>query len=323
MSKHVSITWMNIFNFLKLALAKIARKKIILIQVGGGLGDYIQARGYFRAVKEYHKNAVLCAILLQRNENFALYYDSKYVDCFFIFVSPMFPRKKELAVLKMFKYDVFIDFFSHIQAFSELVSNIRANKVYKKEDNEEIFIKDGYKKIMSNIIDIKDFKPNFDKIIKSKNLKDKDYILLVPKAYSAGSLSFEQVLSLVKYFASIKEEVMLLSADNEKPNIFELVHEKLNNEERKFLINGINTFETYELPDVVNNSKLVITPNTSIFHFALMMPDENKKIICLTPEFKEYIDYKKKNVTYLIKEKISNIKTDEIIKAVEKHLKQL
>lgn len=214
-------------------------------------------------------------------------------------------------------------FFGRIQAFSQLVSNIRANKVYKKECSEEIYIEDKYKKIMSNIIDIKDFKPNFNKIIKSKNLKDKDYILLVPKAYTAGSLSFEQVLSLVKYFASIKEEVMLLSVDNEKPNIFELVYEKLNNEERKFLINGINAFETYEIPDVVNNSKLVITPNTSIFHFALMMPDENKKIICLTPEFKEYIDYKKKNVTYLIKEKISDIKTNEIIKAVEKHLKQL
>lgn len=111
MNKHVSITWISIFNFLKLALAKIVRKKIILIQAGGGLGDYIQARGYFRAVKEQHKNALLCVILLQRNENFALCYDLKYVDCFFIFASPMFPCKKELAVLKMFKYDVFIDFF--------------------------------------------------------------------------------------------------------------------------------------------------------------------------------------------------------------------
>ena len=307
----------NFLDFLKMFCAKLMGKKFVIVQATGGLGDYIQVRNFFKMIKEKYggdKKVCLCVCLLGRYLDFAKAYDSDCVDVFFDLRLIQNPVKKEVAIMRLFKYDSYINFYGGHDYWDEINALIRTKEIHDTKRNQKLYITENNKEFMAPLVDVSNFKLHFDKIIEAKNLKDKDYFLIVPTAYTAGNMSLEQTLELSKYLISKNQKVLIFGIENNEKTIFDKVYEKLNENERKHLINGINQFKTSDIPDVVNRAKLVIAPNTSIFHFSLAL---DKKVICLTPNFQEYIGHKDDNVKYLIEDNIQNINVKDIIKAIE------
>ena len=256
-------------------------------------------------------------MIINRYTDFCKKYDSDCVDLFLDLTGVNPPNRRETFVIEKFSYDWYIDFYGHDKdsRMYKLNKAIRAENIHNTSRNQKLYITENNKEFMKSLVNVDNFKLHFDKIRKVKNLKDSNYVLIVPTAYTSGNMSDEQVYELSKYFISKNKKVMIFGLDKNRPTIFDKTYQNLSQPEKEYLINGINKFATYDMPDVINRAEFVIAPNTSVYHFALAL---NKKIICLTPNFQEYIDLNNKDIIYLINEKIKDIDVQNIITASEK-----
>ncbi len=134
--------------------------------------------------------------------------------------------------------------------------------------------------------------------------------MLVLGGYSEGKLTIHQLKLIIdELLKKYNYRIMLLGMKKDSKTYKALATAGL----KDYLINGCNMFKTKELPYIVDKARLVITPNTSTLHMAILL---NKKTLCFNSMMKHL--YHSENINYIeSSDGISKIKDNEIIKAIQ------
>ena len=304
-----------LINLFKILLYKIKKEKIIVINEAAGLGDYIWVRSYFKLIKnnEKYKDHKIFMLTTKRWTDFAKDFDSEYVDMFLPFKDPYAPKFAELLPLRLINADIFINFRANQNYWDKINNTVNAQIIIDNQNitNKEGFYSERYNAIISQLLPIpSDWHHSLN--YKTKVKKDYgDYILLVLSGYTEGKLTLHQLKIIInELLKKYNYPIMLLGQKKDSKTYNTLATAGL----KAHLINGCNKFKTYELPYIVDKAKLVITPNTSTLHMAILL---NKKTLCFNSSMKHL--YQSENITYITSsERISTINDDTIIEAIQK-----
>ena len=307
-------------NILKLIFYKFSAQKTIIINEAAGLGDYLWVRSYFKLLKtsEKYRNYKIIFCGTKRWKDFAQKVDSKYVDIFLFFKDPYKPKFLEIFLLKMFKFDIFVNFRAASKQWDIISNTVKAQNVYTNKLNfpENAFYDTRNKIVMSQIIDIpSDFKHTLDYGNLKPRLKLKQpYIIIVFGGYTEGYLSKEQICSIInEIYKNYNGCILLLGTKMDKKR-YDRICNSVPSELKEKLICGCGVFKESELPYVIDKADFVITTNTSIWHFAILL---NKKGICFSHNQK-WIYHRTDLFQYLTADKnISDIKSREICDAIK------
>lgn len=282
-----------LFICLKIIFFKCTNKKIIIINEAAGLGDYIWTRNYFRLLKIDPKYSMYKIVFLgtKRWAEFAKAYDSKYVDLFYFFKKPYSPTFLELIALRIFHFDIFINFRFNDDLWNKMIKTIRAQNIFNYEANGNFVeeSKNNFFKTITNISD--DFQHELPILYIPKHLPEKPFIVYTPSGYSVGELNNNIGLSIIKYYCEKSINVCILGTKSDI-NFFEYISKNIDANLQKYLYNACGKYKIYELPYIINESNFIVTPDTSILHFAIQL---KKKVICL---YKKTVN-KSKNAHYI------------------------
>ena len=334
-----------ICSLIKLCWYKISGKKLIVINEASGLGDYLWVRSYFRIIKERSTDNRIIFLGTRRWADFAQTLDKNKVDIFFFFQNPYHPRYWELCLLKLFTYDVFINFRKDKPLWEKLNNSIRANKIYpsKPPINENTVGRGFYypahnDSIINQFLTLPpDFKHTLPVIhpASTKDIPHQPYILLALGGLTDGQFSLQQLIVLCRalhecfqkpilllgttlsyrllypylkgsfllsaittFFQTIcsylKKPISLFGITIDKPLYKQLAQHFSPN----ILLNGCNKFPTCALPYLVQQADFVVSPNTSVWHMAILLqkagiiyilddrywhplPNEDKLVYCV------------------------------------------
>lgn len=300
---------MSIANIFKILIYKLFRRKTIVINEAGGLGDYLWVRNYFKVIKSsnLYKDYKIIFCATKRWVEFAKRLDSNYVDVFLSFQNPYKPGFIEILALKLFKFDIFLNFRESFNQWKILTNSVKSviKLTDKQYRNFDFFYPNNYNVIFSQLITLpNNFKHKLP-INNEPKIIDKDYCVLNVGGYSQGSLTLEQLDCIIDNILinnnNLKILVLGTKNDIEK---FKILHDKY----RHNLLPGCGDYKTIELLNLINNAKFIVTVNTSIWHFAIQL---HKPHIVFSIE--ENWIYDLLNTDYITSNKIKYIVNKESI----------
>ena len=238
---------------------RLCGKRIAVITIGsGGVGDYLWIRNYMPLVKEQGHKVIL--ISMAHWKEIVETFDKENIDTIRYFESCLSPKRIETLFFKLLKADVFLNFRQismghYVRARKEYNDSDIPNDTFYEEKNNLVYARfsplpAGFKHTLPIIPPQKD------------NLK-RPFAILVERGNTQGSLSIDQSLSIIKCLTG-KGYHILINGDKER------LAPVLDSNTLEMIVDGSQfTFPQYTY--LVNECSLVVTVNTSIYHFALQL----------------------------------------------------
>lgn len=259
--KYYIPTFVN--DFCKIIWWKITKKQSVVITTGsGGVGDYLWMRSYMPILKQNGYKVVLIAMYGWKEIVEA--YDANNYDIVRFFESCNRPKRIESLFFRIVKCNVFISFSNHsIVSFVHCKKEYNdssfdfSNTFYEKRNN---IVFEQFLKLPSSFChSIPIIKPDQ----KIQSLFDKKYVVLTEGGNTHGKLTDLQLKSIISCLIDFEYRV-LFNGDVTRLNLI------LSEQERLQIIDGRTvSFPSYSY--AVKKSSFVVTVNTSIYHFALLL----------------------------------------------------
>lgn len=306
-----------IYALFQILIYKLTKSKILVINEASGLGDYIWVRSYFELIKNdtTYKDYKIIFIGIKRWENFARTFDSKNVDLFLFLRSPAKIPLGFKLIFKLFEFDIFLNFRAGYDIWNKLTSRVRAKIVLNEKINTDLtlFYSEKNNKTFSQLIPVPvDFEHTLPiKKINRKILSD-PYSVIVLGGYTMGYFSPEQIASIAQRLS--KYGNILLLGTRQDAHLYTNVEFSYKENSSK-LLNGTNFTES-ELPAVVNGAMYIITPNTSIYHMALLL---KKTCLCVSLRETSSLDLESDCALHIVSnnDKISLINVNTLLHKLE------
>lgn len=262
-------------------------KSIIFMRYDGKLGDMVVNSFIFREIKKEYPNIKIGLVI--KNSTKDILKDNSYIDKFYNYENKIGKILKLAKEIKKDGYDLLVDFNEVLRVRPmlfikkcEIPINIGINKEnwnlfdysYFHPKEEKRHIQDTYISLL-NLLGIKNISKEYDIYIDKlgeknsalyieRELKGRDYILFNPYAASKHrSLNFEKILEILSIILEKSDlEIVLVGTKDRVPELEKVVGNKKNERLHIYSENLLDTIA------IIKNSKLVITPDTSIVHIA-------------------------------------------------------
>ena len=308
-------------------------KKILFYKIEWKIGEYITSSFVIREIKKKYPNIQIDVFVGKSGGMEELLKSNKYIDNIFIY-----DRKKKLEEIKMKrkilknskkeKYDIFFDFSEETEIkprqmwFMRKINadvNVGYGKNLYKIYNKNV---DKKRERMDNIwekalekLNIKNINKSYDVPLKDETEKNIEKYFL--ENYINESIAVNFFGSINKRKISIENAIILLNslrkqypeykinildspADRKK--IFEILKKNIEN-----VYYYENTSSIFDAISIIKNSKIIVSPDTSIIHIAEGL---DKKIIAFYEKReieKERYVINKKNKIIIYKDGINNL----------------
>ena len=259
-------------DIFKLFWYKCTGKKILVITTGsGGIGDYLWIRSYYPLIREKGYKTVLIAMAHWREivETF----DGGDIDIIRYFESCLSPKKIETFYFKLFRGDVYLNFckecISHFVKFKVQYTNtedVNYDWFYEKRNN---YIFNNFNPLPEK------FEHNIPILAPNNGCQKKlifPYVILTEGGNTHGKLNDLQLKSIIQHLIKLNYNILF------NGNIARITQLFSFEEQLKVIDGYLFPFPQYGY--LVQHSEFVITVNTSIYHFALLL---NKTCIIITP----------------------------------------
>lgn len=261
-----------ICDLFKLFWYKCTGRKILVITTGsGGIGDYLWIRSYYPLI--HQKGYKIILIAMSHWSDIVESFDTKNVDIIRYFESCLSPKKIEKCFFQLFRCDIFINFckecvspFVRYQTQYTNTEDVGYNWFYE-ERNNYIYSK------FSNLP--KKFKHNIPVLEPTTDLKKKltdPYVVLTEGGNTHGKLNDVQLKAIIQHLIKLNHNILYNGDIKRLKSI-------ISREEIDRVIDGYQ-FPFHQYGYLVQQSVFVITVNTSIYHFALLL---NKPCVIITP----------------------------------------
>lgn len=248
-----------IFDICKLFRWRICGKHIAVITTGsGGVGDYLWIRNYLPILHQQEYKVIL--ISMAHWKIIVESFDKYNVDVIRYFESCQSPKRMETIVFNLFKADIFLNFRqvsmgTFVRTRKEYNDSNIPKDTFYEEKNNLVFslfspLPNGFKHTLPIIPPCKD------------NLK-RPFAVVVDRGNTQGSLSIEQSFSIIKCLTDEGYHILL------NGNMQRLTP-KLDKKTLEMIIDG-SQFSFPQYTYLVNECSLVVTVNTSLYHFALQL----------------------------------------------------
>lgn len=275
---------------------RILRYPIVVVTTeSGGLGDYLWIRSYYAVIKSHYKRCRIIVAGMKHWTRFALELDADTIDIYREFESCDNPRRSEKLFFSLFKADLFFNFRAINQ--KQLVRSKKKifgegctrTQTFYREANNRTF--EQWRQLPSGFEHRMPLLP----IKKSTYYPlEKPYVVLVEKGNTQGGFSDEQLKAMAD---AILSKGLGIFYNGNYQHFLSLIDEQYHSS----VLDGY-TFPLGEYGSIVNQSILVVTVNTFIYHIAVQL---NKP--CVVVSVNEYasIDLTKENQTILFNKTLS------------------
>ena len=308
-------------------------KKILFYKIEWKIGEYITSSFVIREIKKKYPNIQIDVFVGKSGGMEELLKSNKYIDNIFIY-----DRKKKLEEIKMKrkilknskkeKYDIFFDFSEETEIkprqmwFMRKINadvNVGYGKNLYKIYNKNV---DKKRERMDNIwekalekLNIKNINKSYDVPLKDEAEKNIEKYFLENHinesiavnffgSINKRKISIENAIillnSLRKQYPEYKINILDSPADRKK--IFEILKKNIEN-----VYYYENTSSIFDAISIIKNSKIIVSPDTSIIHIAEGL---EKKIIAFYEKReieKERYVINKKNKIIIYKDEINNL----------------
>ena len=259
-------------DIFKLFWYKCTGRKILVITTGsGGIGDYLWIRSFFPLINTKEFKVILIA--MSNWDIIIKHFDKKNVNIIRYFESCLSPKKIETFFFSLFYTDIYLNFckecIGDFVKFKKQFTNderIDYNWFYEKRNNT----------IFSNFSNLpygfRHSIPIIPPSIEKQKILKKPYVVLTEGGNTHGKFNDNQLTVIINHLIKLNYKIFF------NGNYARL---KLVINENK-LINIIDgyTFPLYQYGFIIEQCNFVVTVNTSIYHFALLL---NKPCIIITP----------------------------------------
>ena len=261
-----------IADICKLFWWKLIRRKTAVITTGsGGIGDYLWIRSYLPLLKQYGYKVILIAITSSKVIVEA--FDRKNYDIVRFFESCINPRRLESLPFRLFKSNVFLNFSRRsISVFVR--SDIEYNdssfdfeNTFYREINNAIF-----EQFQPPPIDFSHSIPVLSPPQETMLLLNDKYVVLTEGGNTHGRFTDLQLQSIIHCLTNLDYKILFNGNYSRVIKIVSI-------QEQKSIING-GLFSFPQYTYVIKNAAFVVTVNTSIYHFAILL---NTPIVIVTP----------------------------------------
>ena len=308
-------------------------KKILFYKIEWKIGEYITSSFVIREIKKKYPNIQIDVFVGKSGGMEELLKSNKYIDNIFIY-----DRKKKLEEIKMKrkilknskkeKYDIFFDFSEETEIkprqmwFMRKINadvNVGYGKNLYKIYNKNV---DKKRERMDNIwekalekLNIKNINKSYDVPLKDEAEKNIEKYFLENHinesiavnffgSINKRKISIENAIillnSLRRQYPEYKINILDSPADRKK--IFEILKKNIEN-----VYYYENTSSIFDAISIIKNSKIIVSPDTSIIHIAEGL---DKKIIAFYEKReieKERYVINKKNKIIIYKDEINNL----------------
>lgn len=287
----------NIYNTSKDKLIdKNNIKSILVLRCDGKIGDMVISTILFREIKKKYPNIKLGVV--SKGEATAIIKNNKNVDKIYNYSKKRSHIKKLASEIAKENYDLLVDFSENLKVNQMMLINLCKAKfnigVNKNSWNlfdfsvDEINFNEHISNLYINMLKILgiqgidsyyDIYLNKEEEKKSMEIKE-EYILFNPYAASKHrSFNLEKSIKIIQILLEKrKEKIVLISTKNHRAEL-EKIKEKLGERIEVPKLNGI-----LDVAGFIKNSKLVVTPDTSIVHISVAY---DKELICVYRKEKE------------------------------------
>lgn len=325
-------------TFIELIKSKVNKDKIILISACAGIGDYLWSRNYFHCLKAKYPNHKIFLLAKTNIKDFAIYNDSDIFDHMYFLQHPYGATFLEKFFFNFFEFDIFID-NHHTNGTKVLHRSIKAKNIYIRNSIDGVFYRDTEYDFMSTIVDIPSEVKNKFHLKDSNDVNiEKPYVMLVIGS-SHEQFSLEQLLEIIEFLRCKTDYKILLSGTKKDLKLYNSIINSVDKSTSARLLNGVNVYKTYQLTNIVKNSKLVITPDSAAQHFCIIL---NKKCVCVSCNKINSCEFTNPIVNYVLNDELENVmpnwksykilsktqqystlKVEKIIHGIEKALQEI
>lgn len=268
---------------------------VVITTESGGLGDYLWIRSYYAVIKNHYKRCRIIVAGMKHWTRFALELDADTIDIYREFESCDNPRRSEKLFFSLFKADLFFNFRAINQ--KQLVRSKKMilgegctrTQTFYREANNRTF--EQWRQLPSGFEHRMPLLPNKKSTYYSL---EKPYVVLVEKGNTQGGFCDEQLKAMAD---TILSKGLGIFYNGNYQHFLSLIDEQYHSS----VLDGY-TFPLGEYGSIVNQSILVVTVNTFIYHIAVQL---NKP--CVVVSVNEYasIDLTKENQTILFNKTLS------------------
>lgn len=248
-----------ILDVCKILWWRMCGKRIAVITTGsGGVGDYLWIRNYMPLIRQQGYKVILVAMAHWKEivESF----DNDNVDIIRYFESCLSPKKIETIFFKLFKADIYFNFRT-----KSMANVVRYKCIY--DDNalpQDLFYEEKNNIVFSYFHTLPQSFCHQLPVIPPVNDKIKrPFAVVTERGNTQGSLSIEQTSSIVQCLTDKGYNILFYGDIKRLASI-------VDNSILEMIIDGSSlSFPHYTY--LIKESSLVITVNTSIYHFALQL----------------------------------------------------
>lgn len=254
---------------------------ILIFRPDGKIGDMVVSTILFREIKK--KFPYIKIGVVSRGAAIDIIKNNKNVDKIYNYSKRIFKIRKLAKKINKENYDLLLD-FSEILKTKEMMfinlSKVNFNIGINKKDwnlfdlsfngiNYNEHISNLYEKILKKL-GVSSINLNYEIILNKDNEKlketvKKDYIVFNPYAASKyRSFNFEKIIEISKVLLEERNEKLVLIGKEDKYNELKKIKKILGKKVVTPEIKGI-----LQTAEIIKNSKLVVTPDTSIVHVAV------------------------------------------------------
>ncbi len=300
--RHKGFASSTIRDILRVLSWKLSGKKIAVVTTGsGGVGDYLWIRNYFPIIRQHGYKVILIA--MSHWKEIVEAFDKEETDVVRYFESCLSPKSIECIFFKLFKTDVFLNFRK------ECMANIIRCKVEYNDAGVpfDIFYEERNNATFTKFIPLSNNFKHALPIIEPP-VKIDNYVLLVEGGNTQGKLSDEQLITIINHLAG-KHYQILFNGD------YKHICTNLTPKVEKLLINGRN----YSFPQytwLVAHARIVVTVNTSLYHFALQL---NRPCVVISCNEYHTLKLHQPNQEYVFNETLDQMYRDNTLKKYHKN----
>lgn len=312
----------------KLFFWKNSRKKIAVITTGsGGVGDYLWIRNYMPLIRQQGYKVILIA--MAHWKEIVETFDIDNIDIIRYFESCQTPKKIETIFFKLFKADIFLNF-----RIESMGNYVKSHKEYNNNGiSKDIFYEEKNNMVFSKFTNLSNGFRHRMPIIKPINNKlPRPFAIYTERGNTQGSLSLKQSIAIVETLTDNGYHI-LFNGDMQRLGAV------VDTTTMEMIIDG----SKYSFPQytyLINKCAIVVTVNTSIYHFALQFDkpcvvisaneyetiklDASKQIIIFNDELQRaYVNGGMKDYVKNDSIKLSDIECNRITVAINEGLKNL
>lgn len=310
----------------KLICWKNSRKKIAVITTGsGGVGDYLWIRNYMPLIRQQGYKVILIA--MAHWKEIVETFDKDNIDIIRYFESCLTPKKIETIFFKLFKADIFFNF-----RIESMGNYVKYHKVFNNTGiSKDEFYEEKNNLVFSKFTNLpKGFRHKMPIITPVNDKLPLPLAVFTERGNTQGSLSTQQSVAIVKTLKS-KGYHILFNGDMQRLGAV------IDTTTMEMIIDG----SKYSFPQytyLINKCAIVVTVNTSIYHFALQFNkpcvvisaneyetiklDASKQIIIFNDELQRaYVNGGMKDYVKNDSIKLSDIECNRITVAINEGLK--